>query len=53
MKKTWTDFCRDADLSQDSIPFEQKDWLAWMDYAAKNYREPLGAIATATDWNER
>jgi hypothetical protein len=51
MAKTWIDFCRERDMNQDSIPFEHQDWFAWMDYAAKQYQEPLPAV-TGMDWSE-
>ncbi len=39
MMRTWIDF----------LPFERDEWWAWMDYAVKNYCEPL-PVAGRTDW---
>jgi hypothetical protein len=50
MKATWTEFCKESDLSQDSLPFEHSQWFAWLDYAAMHYHEPLPAVTS--DWQE-
>lgn len=53
MQKTWVDFCKLADIGQDSIPFSHDDWFGWLDSVAKNYQEPLALSSGLSDWNDR
>jgi len=50
MTRTWIDFCREANIGQDSNPSDCREWFAWLDYAVKNYQEPL-PVASGTDWH--
>lgn len=50
MNRTWIDFCREANIDQDSNPFDDREWLGWLDYAAINYCEPA-IVDAKTDWN--
>lgn len=50
MLRTWIDFCRQSNISQDCLPFENDEWFAWMDFVPKHYREPL-PVSAGTDWS--
>lgn len=51
MNNTWIEYCRKSDIAQDSIPFSHSDWFNWLDYAAKNYAEPM-TLSPLSDWND-
>lgn len=52
MRETWVDFCRRANIAQDSVPWDHGEWFNWLDYAAKHYKEPL-TLSPAGDWGDR
>lgn len=52
MNQIWIDFCRQANIGQDSIPYAHEDWFSWLDYAVKHYQAPV-TLATGTDWTDR
>ncbi len=51
MAKTWTDWCRKNNLSQDTIPFEHEDWFSWIDYGVSHYHDPI-PTAKENDWSD-
>lgn len=53
MKKTWIDFCRGTDITQDSTPFTHQEWFDWLNYAANHYQKPLPVLESGRRWGDQ